>query len=365
MLTILLSKLRAVILLDPSDQSRASTWLDTFTPFLVQHGGGLAVLSLLDLLDAGHHPAAPIMVVWIEGRLNTLLGQLGEEGNLEPWKVLLQGASQGVWNLYLHNVPAQKSFLEELPPKNRNAFLNRANFIRLPEDLITFAETKEQRSRLRASLVAMLVVTDGPRSMRLREVYPEEYLQELPFSGVNENAPEPPYAVALSIGHTVSPITASDTIGAPELALLMAIAESEGAFDPISIEDARERVLASIVRRRGQQAFREALIQRYEGRCVVTGCDVVYVLEAAHIIPYQGSDTNHPENGLLLRADIHTLFDLGLLAIGADLRVILHSCLLTSTHSDLQGRQLILPADSFKKPSLNALALHLQWAGLK
>ena len=47
----------------------------------------------------------------------------------------------------------------------------------------------------------------------------------------------------------------------------------------------------------------------------MTGCTVFAVLEAAHIKPYQGENDNHPQNGLLLRADIHTLFDLNLLGI--------------------------------------------------
>lgn len=38
-------------------------------------------------------------------------------------------------------------------------------------------------------------------------------------------------------------------------------------------------------------------------------------MEAAHIRPYRGKKDNHPSNGLLLRADIHTLFDLNLVAI--------------------------------------------------
>ena len=45
------------------------------------------------------------------------------------------------------------------------------------------------------------------------------------------------------------------------------------------------------------------------------GCDVVAVLKATHIMPYRGEETNHPSNGLLLRADLHTLFDVGLLTI--------------------------------------------------
>jgi len=60
--------------------------------------------------------------------------------------------------------------------------------------------------------------------------------------------------------------------------------ESE-AFDPESILDARERVLASIVRRRGQAEFRKKLLAAYRGRCAVSGCDVEDVLEAAHIVP--------------------------------------------------------------------------------
>ncbi len=54
---------------------------------------------------------------------------------------------------------------------------------------------------------------------------------------------------------------------------------------------------------------------RYEHRCVVTGCTVIAVLEAAHIRPYRRPEDNDVKNGLLLRADIHTLFDLNLLGI--------------------------------------------------
>jgi putative restriction endonuclease len=90
------------------------------------------------------------------------------------------------------------------------------------------------------------------------------------------------------------------------------------AFDPGNIMDGRERIVASIVIRRGQPEFRRILIRAYKGRCAVSGCDAIEVLEAAHIMPYLGQDTNHPSNGILLRADIHTLFDLGLLSIDTD-----------------------------------------------
>jgi hypothetical protein len=89
--------------------------------------------------------------------------------------------------------------------------------------------------------------------------------------------------------------------------------------------DRRKVVERQIRERRGQQSFRNSLRKRYDDRCVVTGCDILSVLEAAHIKPYRGVDDNDPQNGLLLRADIHTLFDLDLLAIEPQsLQVKLH-----------------------------------------
>lgn len=82
-----------------------------------------------------------------------------------------------------------------------------------------------------------------------------------------------------------------------------------------SYTDERSATLRRIMQRRGQQKFRRSLLARYQEKCVVTGCQIVDLLEAAHINPHRGAKDNVPENGLLLRADIHTLFDLHLLAI--------------------------------------------------
>lgn len=71
----------------------------------------------------------------------------------------------------------------------------------------------------------------------------------------------------------------------------------------------------SIQKRRGQKKFRDKLIEVYKGRCAITGCRVEEVLEAAHVIPYCLAKQNKPENGILLRADLHTLFDLHLIVI--------------------------------------------------
>ncbi|MEG8052564.1 HNH endonuclease signature motif containing protein [Sphingomonas aerolata] len=103
---------------------------------------------------------------------------------------------------------------------------------------------------------------------------------------------------------------------------LIQSAPPSGPFpDPTSIEDGRKKIERMVTLRQGQPAFRKALMDAYERRCAVTGCTIDDVLEAAHISPYLGEHTNHVTNGLLLRADIHTLFDRGLIKVGSDYRI--------------------------------------------
>ena len=103
---------------------------------------------------------------------------------------------------------------------------------------------------------------------------------------------------------------------------LILSARPSGPFpDPTSIEDGRKKIERMVTLRQGQPAFRKALLDAYERRCAVTGCPIDDVLEAAHISPYLGEHTNHVTNGLLLRADIHTLFDRGLIKVDGDYRI--------------------------------------------
>jgi hypothetical protein len=140
----------------------------------------------------------------------------------------------------------------------------------------------------------------------------------------------------------------------------------EGAFNPSGIADARDRVLSSIVRRRGQPAFRQHLLAAYEGRCAITGCNLEPVLEAAHIIPYRGPHTNHPCNGLLLRTDLHTLFDLKLVAIDVSTMSLLISPSLAGTcYEEYRGRPISLPNEPRSQPSRAALEQHRKESGLR
>ena len=127
-------------------------------------------------------------------------------------------------------------------------------------------------------------------------------------------------------------------------------------FYPESIQDVRNRALRAICIRRGQQAFRAALLSAYSGRCSITGCAVADVLEAAHIFPYQGSLTNHVTNGLLLRTDLHTLFDCGLIAVHPDTRrVVIAPSLEESSYAKLAGVALRRPNHDAASPSGKAL----------
>jgi hypothetical protein len=135
--------------------------------------------------------------------------------------------------------------------------------------------------------------------------------------------------------------------------------EASGSTPYIPEAVDRRRVVERQIReRRGQQDFRNALRKRYGGRCLVTGCKALAVLEAAHIKPYQGEGDNHPDNGLLLRADIHTLFDLDLLGVEPDgLQVELHPSV-ASEYARFAGRTL--GCKPTQRPSKEALALRYE-----
>lgn len=156
--------------------------------------------------------------------------------------------------------------------------------------------------------------------------------------------------------------TAASLVSGPTKELLereAKLAEASGSFSPSDAADDRRRVLASIVRRRGQAAFRSALLQAYGGRCAMTGCDVTDALEAAHIHPYFGQASNVVSNGLLLRSDVHTLFDLYLIAVNPDsLRIAVAPALRQSTYGELEGSALASPASTHMAASPQSLAWH-------
>ncbi len=76
-----------------------------------------------------------------------------------------------------------------------------------------------------------------------------------------------------------------------------------------------EKVRYALRRERiGQQRFRNQLFDAYAGRCAVSGCNVDEALEAAHIENYSGPKSQIVSNGILLRRDLHSLFDAHLIS---------------------------------------------------
>jgi HNH endonuclease len=142
------------------------------------------------------------------------------------------------------------------------------------------------------------------------------------------------------------------------LAAAEAHVAEESATEPLpdSDYDARQRVYQQIVRRRGQGKFRSALVDAYAGQCAITGNSATDALEAAHLIPYQGPKSNIVANGLLLRADIHTLLDLQFLAIDPVTRTAVVSPRLQHTeYQILSGVPLREPTSPSLRPSQAAL----------
>lgn len=74
--------------------------------------------------------------------------------------------------------------------------------------------------------------------------------------------------------------------------------------------------------RLGQGAFRVLVTEAYRRRCAITAERTLPVLEAAHIKPYAEQGPHLLQNGLLLRSDLHRLFDDGYVTLSEDMRVV-------------------------------------------
>ena len=85
--------------------------------------------------------------------------------------------------------------------------------------------------------------------------------------------------------------------------------------EPLVVEWYDSRKYHKGLARPEQAAFRGGVMELFGSECAVTGCTVHEALEAAHVIPVSEGGGYAPDNGILLRRDIHRLFDLNLLAI--------------------------------------------------
>jgi hypothetical protein len=100
------------------------------------------------------------------------------------------------------------------------------------------------------------------------------------------------------------------------LHLWEAVTDRMARLQPDMIRDEERYGTPQLVRPRlGQGAFRVLVTDLYERRCAVTRERTLPALEAAHIRPYSDGGVHEASNGLLLRRDLHSLFDAGYVTV--------------------------------------------------
>ena len=148
--------------------------------------------------------------------------------------------------------------------------------------------------------------------------------------------------------------------------VLEKVENDELRSDDFKIENIREdrKVIKTSTRksRVGQQNFRIKVLSAYKYKCCVTGSDLIEAIEANHIFQYKGPDTNHIQNGIPLRVDIHKLWTGGLLGINDKYQIILSDKAKNSeSYKKYHGETIELPTNPKYHPNKEAL---MRWCNL-
>lgn len=138
-----------------------------------------------------------------------------------------------------------------------------------------------------------------------------------------------------------------------------------GYWNVERIEDTGQRYgTPMVVRPRlGQGLFSFAVREAYKGACTVTGEHSVPVLEAAHIVPYGRGGQHRVDNGLLLRSDLHRLFDRGYVTVTPDYKFVVGDRLRADYHNgrsyySLNGSHIRRPERPAWAPNRDFLDWH-------
>jgi hypothetical protein len=127
--------------------------------------------------------------------------------------------------------------------------------------------------------------------------------------------------------------------------------------------DERRKIESERVIRDGAVTFRRDLLRAWRTRCAISCIGVTPVLEAAHIFPYLGTATNDLRNAILLKSDLHILFDAHLLSIEyADdaLIVRISKSLMPTAYARYNGRSINLPAELAHQPAAEVVQYHFE-----
>ncbi|MEX0874882.1 MAG: HNH endonuclease [Actinomycetota bacterium] len=120
---------------------------------------------------------------------------------------------------------------------------------------------------------------------------------------------------------------------------------------------------AMVRRRLGQGAFRVLVTDTYRRQCAISGEKVLPVLQAAHIQPVASGGLHRIENGLLLRSDIHTLFDRGYVTVTPRYEVRVSNRLKKDFadgeyYGQFDGQGIWLPTAEQERPDAQLLEWH-------
>lgn len=120
---------------------------------------------------------------------------------------------------------------------------------------------------------------------------------------------------------------------------------------------------ALVIPRLGQGTFRVAVTEAYSRACAVTGEHSLPALEAAHIRPFAEDGPHAVNNGLLLRSDVHRLFDRGYITVTPDYRLVVGDRLKEhfsngKSYYPLHGSKITVPRNISQRPDPELLRWH-------
>ncbi len=141
-------------------------------------------------------------------------------------------------------------------------------------------------------------------------------------------------------------------LGAPATRSFVAAEDRARFGDPILVRP-----------RLGQRTFRIAVTDAYARACAVSGEHSLPALDAGHIMPFNQGGPHEISNGLLLRADLHRLFDKGYLAVDEKLKLVVSDRLRTEYHNGktyypFHGSELRIPRTAREQPDPELLRWH-------
>ena len=115
--------------------------------------------------------------------------------------------------------------------------------------------------------------------------------------------------------------------------------------------------------RLGQRTFRIGVTDAYARACAVSGEHSLPALDAGHIMPFNEGGPHEISNGLLLRADLHRLFDKGYVTVDQNLKLVVSNRLRTEyqngkTYYPFHGRDLRIPRTTREQPDPELLRWH-------